>query len=124
MFSKTADPTSAPPRPTMGQGGNSRSVLGPDLKITGDVQSTGSIDLLGEVEGTIQAKGLMIGGDGLVAGDIMADSVDIKGRHSGQIASQTLVLRASAQVTANIGYSTLVIESGAQIEGRFARNKD
>ena len=43
---------------------------------------------------------------------------------SGQIASQTLTLRAAAQVTANIGYSTVVIESGAQIEGRFARNKD
>lgn len=124
MFSKTADPTSAPPRPTTGQGSNSRSVLGPDLKITGDIRSTGSIDLLGEVEGTIEARALTIGGDGLVTGDILADSVDIKGRHSGQIASQSLTLRASAQVTANIGYSTLVIESGAQIEGRFARNKE
>lgn len=123
MFSKTADPTSAPPRPTLGQGGNSRSVLGPDLKITGDIRSTGSVDLMGEVEGTIQANALTIGADGWMSGDIAADTVEIKGRHSGQIASQSLTLRATAQVAANIGYTTLVIESGAQIEGRFSRNK-
>jgi hypothetical protein len=89
-----------------------------------DVRSSGTVELMGEVEGTLEAHTLTIGGEGLVNGDVAADTVEIKGRLSGQIASQTLTLRAAAQVTANIGYSTVVIESGAQIEGRFARNKD
>jgi hypothetical protein len=55
MFSKTKDPTSAPPRPTTGAPSNSRSILAADLKITGDVRSTGSVELLGEVDGTISA---------------------------------------------------------------------
>lgn len=124
MFSKTADPTAAPPRPASGAGSNTRSILAPDLKINGDIRSSGAIDLLGEVEGTLQAQSLTIGGDGWMSGDISAETVDIKGRQSGQIASQTLTLRASAQVTSNISYSTLVIESGAHVEGRFVRNKD
>ncbi|TXI03730.1 MAG: polymer-forming cytoskeletal protein [Pseudorhodobacter sp.] len=123
MFSKTADPTQAPPRPSSGAGSNSRSVLAADLKITGDIRASGAVDLLGEVEGTVQAHSLTIGGDGLMSGDISAGTVDVKGRQSGQIACDSLTLRASAQVTSNISYSTLVIESGAQIEGRFARNK-
>lgn len=123
MFSKTADPTSAPPRPGAGQGSNTKSTFAADLKITGDVRSSGSIEILGEVEGTVQAQSLTIGGDGWMSGDISADTVDIKGRQSGQIASRELTLRAAAQVTANVSYSTLVIESGAQIEGRFTRNK-
>ena len=119
MFSKTADPTSAPPRPTLGQGSNTKSTFAADLKITGDVRSSGNVEILGEVEGTVQAQNLTIGGDGWMSGDISADTVEIKGRQSGQIASRELTLRAAAQVTANITYSTLVIESGAQIEGRF-----
>lgn len=124
MFSKTADTPAAPPRPPTGPGSNTRSILAADLKIIGDVRSSGSVELMGEVEGTLEAHTLTIGGEGLVNGDVAADTVEIKGRLSGQIASQTLTLRAAAQVTANVGYSTVVIESGAQIEGRFARNKD
>ena len=32
-------------------------------------------------------------------------------------------LRAAAQVAADVTYNTLIIESGAQIEGRFAKSK-
>lgn len=123
MFSKTADPTTAPARPTMSNSSNTRSTLAADLKITGDIQSTGSIEILGEVDGTVQAQSLVIGTDGRMTGDISAEQVEIKGRHEGRVACQSFVLRASAQVKADIGYSTLVIESGSQIEGRFSLNK-
>lgn len=124
MFSKTSDTASPLPRPSAGATSNTRSILAADLKIVGDVRSSGSVELMGEVEGTLEAHSLIIGGDGFVAGDVAAESVEIKGRLSGQIASQNLTLRAAAQVTANVGYSTVVIESGAQIEGRFTRNKE
>ena len=123
MFSKTADPTSAPTRPSLGAASNTRSVFAADLKITGDVRSAGAVEILGEVEGTVQAHSLTIGADGWMSGDISAETVEIKGRQSGQIGCKDLTLRAAAQVTANISYSSLIIESGAQIEGRFARNK-
>lgn len=124
MFSKTADPTAPPTRPSSGgAASNTRSTLAADLKITGDIRSTGSIELLGEVDGTLSAQNVLIGGDGRMTGDISAEQVEIKGRHEGRVASQTFTLRASAQVKADIGYSTLIIESGAQIEGRFSLNK-
>jgi cytoskeletal protein CcmA (bactofilin family) len=76
------------------------------------------------VDGTVSAHTLLIGNDGRMTGDISAEEVEIKGRHDGRVASQSFTLRASAEVKADIGYSRLVIESGAQIEGRFYRNKD
>ena len=105
------------------QSNAAKSVLAADLKITGDIRSSGSVELLGEVEGTLQAQSLVIGGDGSMAGDISATEVDVKGQHTGRIATQSLSLRATSQVSADIGYSSLVIESGAQIEGRFTLNK-
>lgn len=122
MFSKPADPTAAPARPS-GLGGNSRSILGPDLKILGEISTTGAVEILGEVEGTIQAQGLIVGPDGRVTGDVVADTVEIKGKLDGKVQSQAFTLRAAAQVTADVNYATLVIESGAQIEGRFRLNK-
>lgn len=123
MFSKTADPTAAPPRPVMGASSNNRSVLSADLKITGDITSSGAVDVMGEVDGTITAHTLIIGAEGRVNGDVSAQTVEVKGRLEGRVASHDFTLRAAAQVTADIGYTTLVIESGAQIEGRFNRNK-
>lgn len=134
MFSKTADQTSGPtpspasglsaPRPTTGAASNTRSILAADLKITGDIRSSGSVELLGEVDGTLQAASLVIGADGRMTGDISAIEVEVKGRHQGRVASTNFTLRSTAEVKADIGYSTLNVESGAQIEGRFMLNKD
>ena len=121
MFSKTADPTSAPPAP---RASNAKSVLAQDLKITGEITSSGSIEILGEVDGTINARGLTVGPEGRVSGTVTADTVEIKGKLDGKVTSHSFTLRAAAEVAADVTYTTLVIESGAAIEGKFAMNKE
>ncbi len=125
MFSKTADPTGAPPpRPTLGNtSANNRSILSSDLKITGEITSTGTIEVLGEVDGTVSAVGLIIGAEGRVTGQVNAETVEVKGRLDGRVDSLSFTLRAAATVAADVSYATLVIESGAQIEGRFSKVK-
>ena len=124
MFSKTADPTSAPvsggmPAPNRPMVTNTRSVLAQDLRITGEVTSTGSIEILGEIEGTLTARGLIIGAEGRVSGSVTADTVEVRGKLDGKVTSQSFTLRSSAEVAADVTYTALVIESGAQIEGKF-----
>ena len=124
MFSKPADSAAPPTRPTAGNvSSNHRSVLSSDLKIIGDISSTGTIEVLGEIEGTLSAHGLLIGGEGRVSGQVSAETVEVKGKLDGRVDSQTFTLRAAAQVTADISYTTLIIESGAQVEGRFTKAK-
>ncbi|MGV8953291.1 MAG: bactofilin family protein [Cypionkella sp.] len=124
MFSKTADTTTAPQRPASGTTGtNTRSVFSADLKIVGDVSSTGTVEVLGEVEGTIAAHTLTIGAEGRVQGQVAADSVEIKGKMDGRVDANSFVLRAASNVAADVSYVSLVIESGAQIEGRFSKPK-
>ncbi|NPD15687.1 polymer-forming cytoskeletal protein [Xinfangfangia sp. D13-10-4-6] len=123
MFSKTADQTSEPAAPHgAGRSNANRSVLGPDLKITGEITSTGALEILGEVDGNITADGLIVGQNGRVSGTVNAGSVEVNGRLDGKVSSRQFVMRSAAQVAADIGYQTLVIESGAVIEGRFTRN--
>ncbi len=123
MFSKTADPTSAPPATGALRTSNAKSVLAQDLRITGEITSSGSIEILGEVDGTIHARGLTVGPEGRVSGTVSAEVVEIKGKLEGKVASQSFTLRAAAEVVAEVTYTTLVIESGASIEGKFALNK-
>jgi cytoskeletal protein CcmA (bactofilin family) len=135
MFSKTADSTSATaatptgtpatgtPRPA-GSGSNAtRSVLDADLRITGEISSTGLVEVLGEIDGNITAKGLIIGQEGRVTGSVKADTVEVKGRFDGKVTSQSFTLRSSAVVKADVTTTTIVIESGASMEGRFLKPK-
>jgi len=121
MFSKTADPTTAPNQPSASS--DSRSTLAAGLKIIGDLVTTGAIDVLGEVEGMVAAGSLTIGTNGRIAGHIAANAVEVKGTLSGTVECHSLTLRSTAVVTADVTYALLVIENGAQIEGRMVKIK-
>lgn len=124
MFSKSADPTSAPPAPPRSGGSNaSRSVLGPDLKITGEVASKGTVEVMGEIDGNLSADILTLGGEGRISGTVRANTVEVKGRLDGKVEAKSFTMRASAQVTADVTYDELTIETGATIEGRFQKPK-
>ena len=128
MFSKTSEPTAAPTPPppvrAPASGDNSaRSVLGADLRITGEITSSGTVEIQGEIDGNITANGLIIGHEGRVKGSISASSVEVKGQFTGKVACDSFTLRSTAVVKADITTSSIVIESGAQIEGRFLKPK-
>lgn len=128
MFSKTSDPTAAPaspavPRPSAPGSNSARSVLGADLHITGEITSSGSVEVLGEIEGNITANGLIIGQEGRVKGSINAHTVEVKGKFDGKVSCESFTLRSTSVVKADVTTAALVIESGAQIEGRFLKPK-
>lgn len=127
MFSKTADPTSAPPAPVArpaGAGTNAgRSVLGADLRITGEISSTGSVEVLGEIDGNLTANGLIIGQEGRLKGSVRAATVEVKGKLDGKVACDSFTLRSTAEVKADVTTGGIVIESGAVMEGRFLKPK-
>ena len=132
MFSKTADPTSAPspavsrptsPGPTSPGSNAGRSVLGADLRITGEISTTGSVEVLGEIDGNITAHGLIIGQEGRVKGSVSANTVEVKGKLDGKVACESFTLRSTAEVKADVTTAGIVIESGAVMDGRFLKPK-
>jgi cytoskeletal protein CcmA (bactofilin family) len=125
MFSKSVDTTTppAPAAPQRSPGNANRSVLAADLRITGEISSTGTIEVLGEIEGNITSKGLIVGAEGRVSGTVSAENVEVRGKLDGSVATHGFALRASAEVQADVLYTTLMIESGATIEGKFSMNK-
>lgn len=100
-----------------------KSVLSSDLRITGDIVAGGTLEVMGEIDGSITAKALVLAADGRISGTITAESVELRGRMQGTIATGSLALKSTADVQADVTYQSVSIESGAQIDGSFARPK-
>ena len=109
---------------TTGRKPGGKSILASDLRITGDLVSEGAVEVMGEIDGSVSATTLLVSHEGSVKGSIKADTVDLRGRMEGKIGSGSLTLRSAAHVMADVTYATLSIESGATVEGSFARSKD
>ncbi|MFN4156507.1 MAG: polymer-forming cytoskeletal protein [Paracoccaceae bacterium] len=123
MFNKTTDQTAAPGGAPPARPSNTKSVFSSDLKITGEISSMGDIEMMGDIDGNVTARSLIVGSEGRMNGTITAETVEVRGKVEGQVSAGSFTLRAAAQVAADITYRTLIIESGAQIEGRFAKHK-
>ena len=100
------------------------SVLSPDLTITGNVKTTGDIQIEGTIEGDIRAHLLTVGEGATVKGECMADDVVVNGRIVGRVRGLKVRLTSTARVEGDIIHKTIAIESGAHFEGSVQRQED
>ena len=100
------------------------SVLSSDLHITGNLRTTGDIQVEGTVEGDIRAHLLTIGESATIKGEVIADDVVINGRIVGRVRGLKVRLTSTARVEGDIIHKTIAIESGAHFEGSVQRQDD
>ncbi|MQQ06974.1 polymer-forming cytoskeletal protein [Epibacterium sp. SM1979] len=100
------------------------SLLSSDLHITGNLKTSGDIQVEGTVEGDIRAHLLTIGESATIKGEVTADDVVINGRIVGRVRGLKVRLTATARVEGDIIHKTIAIESGAHFEGSVQRQDD
>ncbi|PSL20605.1 bactofilin family protein [Shimia abyssi] len=100
------------------------SVLSADLHVTGNMKTTGDIQVEGTVEGDIRAHLLTIGESATIKGEVTADDVVINGRIIGRVRGLKVRLTSTARVEGDIIHKTIAIESGAHFEGSVQRQDD
>ena len=132
--SSTAAPTSAPssstaPSPSEFKASAPKakppaSLLSADLHVTGNMKTTGDIQVEGTVEGDIRAHLLTIGESATIKGEVVADDVVINGRIVGRVRGLKVRLTSTARVEGDIIHKTIAIESGAHFEGSVQRQDD
>lgn len=99
------------------------SVIGPDLTITGDLETKGRLRVDGEVKGQILGATVVIGESGRVTGGILAEEIFVFGQVMGSIRGSRVTLQSSSHVEADILCESLVIEQGASFEGKSQRSE-
>jgi len=100
------------------------SVLSSDLLVTGNLKTTGDIQIEGQVDGDIRAHLLTVGEGATVKGEVMADDVVVNGRVIGRVRGLKVRLTSTARVEGDIIHKTIAIESGAHFEGSVQRQDD
>jgi len=95
------------------------SIIAPGTKIVGDCETDGTIRVEGIVKGSVRAgKAVVIGKQGLVAGDIETQDALIAGRVEGSVkAASRLELQATCQIDGEIHTDRMQLEEGAILNG-------
>lgn len=112
------------PMPAAPKAKPAASVLSSDLTITGNVRSSGDIQVEGIVEGDVHAHTLIVGETATVKGEVVADEVVVHGRVVGRLRGLKIRLTSSARCEGDIVHKTIAIESGAHFEGSVQRQED
>lgn len=97
------------------------SVIGPDVRIVGDIHTQGEMQIDGQVEGDITCQVLVVGEGGSISGEISAETVRVHGEVTGKIVAKTVAIARSAKVIGDITHECLEIEAGAHMEGHCIR---
>ena len=118
--SKFSSPANASPKARVGQ---TRSVIDPGLLITGILEGDGELQIDGQVRGDIRCTHLTVGSAATVAGNITADEVVVRGKVTGIIGGNRVMLMDSAQVESEIFHKRLSVEEGAHFEGEARFNE-
>jgi cytoskeletal protein CcmA (bactofilin family) len=99
-------------------GAPTRSVIDAWLTITGNLQSEGEVQVDGQINGDIRCAHLTVGKDATIVGNIMAEEVVVRGKVTGVIRANRVILQDSARVDSEIFHKKLAIEEGAVFEGK------
>lgn len=119
-----ARPTSADFTPSAPKPKPPASTLSSDLTITGNLKTTGDIQVEGTIEGDIRAHLLTVGEGATIKGEVVADDVVVNGRIVGRVRGLKVRLTSTARVEGDIIHKTIAIESGAHFEGSVQRQDD
>ena len=123
----TAKPSAAPAadfKATAPKAKPPASILSADLLVTGNLKTTGDIQVEGQVEGDIRAHLLTVGETATIKGEVIADDVVVNGRVVGRVRGLKVRLTSTARVEGDIIHKTIAIESGAHFEGSVQRQDD
>ncbi len=98
--------------------------IGAGTEVKGDLASNGDIRVDGSIEGTVRVQQrLVVGDSGKIAGDIHALHATIAGYIKGNVSvKKTLILKPNSKIDGDIITDQLIIESGAQFNGRCTMN--
>jgi len=122
MFSKKSKGVAtSPDKPVATLKPSVPSLVSSDLKIVGDLNSDGEIQVDGTIEGDIRTKSMLVGESANIKGEIVADVVRVHGRVNGQIKARSVLLSKTAHVVGDIMHEDLAIETGAFLEGHCKR---
>ena len=99
------------------------TILARDLKIEGEINSSGLIEIEGIIKGKVNGNSVILREEGFIEGEVIAESLSLRGTFEGKIKAKNLNIASKAKVHGEIEYESLSVEDGACIDGQFKKIK-
>lgn len=99
------------------------TIIARDLKIEGQINSSGLIEIEGIIKGTLTGNSVIVREEGMVEGTIIAEFLSLRGHFNGNIRAKNINIASKAHITGEIEYESLSVEDGACIDGQFKKIK-
>lgn len=119
MFKKKKERPVPPPR-SLGSD-SPISIIGPGMRVEGDISTEGTVRIEGSVEGTIRAgKAVVLGKSGQVIGDVLTQDAVIGGRVVGTLVAESrLELQSTCSIEGEVRAAAehVLLEEGARFNG-------
>ena len=100
--------------------GAAETVVGPSVKIQGDLNSEGNIKIEGQVAGKVKtSQSVFVIPGAKIAADVLAGNAVVGGEVQGNLKiAGHLILQSTAKILGDISCSVLRVEDGAQFTGK------
>ena len=121
MFSKNNKGSTSSKVLTVQAKPSTPSIISFGVRVVGDLQSQGEVQVDGAIDGDIRVHTLLVGEEAHIIGEIVADTVIIRGSVKGQIKARSVELAKTANVIGDILHEDLAMETGAFLEGHCKR---
>jgi cytoskeletal protein CcmA (bactofilin family) len=95
------------------------TIIAKDLKIEGQISGSNVIEIEGNIIGAIRGNSVVVHEEGNIEGEIIAESLTIRGKFNGTIRAKNINIASKAHITGYIEYGYLSVEDGAFIDGQF-----
>lgn len=108
----------------MSTGQENKSIIAPDVEITGTIKSNSSIRIEGKLEGELScAADISVGKSASIKGNLVASSVVVEGTIHGNITVKDKIeMKSTAKVHGDIVAKRLSVEDGVTFIGRSEVN--
>ena len=100
---------------------NDTTVIGPTIKISGELRCDEDISILGTVSGRIETSAdIFVEEGGLIEAEIVTRSIDVRGTIIGDLsASDRIEIHPNGDVTGNIRAPRVILADGGKYKGNI-----
>ena len=101
-------------------------IVGRNVKLKGvEISDCEMVVVEGQVEASVQAKGMQIAKPGTLKGTAVIDIAEIDGDFTGELTAHTkLVVNGTGRVSGTIRYGSLIVAEGGEVTGDVKRIDD
>jgi cytoskeletal protein CcmA (bactofilin family) len=100
------------------------SVIGADMVVTGNLETTGELRIEGDVQGDVYAARIVLGEQARVVGDLLGDEIVVGGAVQGTIRGNSVTFRGGSHIEGDVYHRKLTVEQGAYFEGKSRRSEN